>query len=208
MKRYVRNKFLVLSLAGGLTAVGVGSILGEVPNQVAGIKSPSDLMALLSGRSPGDRAAGASANKTKRPLVQYKMAERDTPVTPSPAMAVPPAALAVAPLLAPPAAAAAVVPAAAAIVPAAAAGSGFFLPPFLVPLGGGGGGLTVTATPPGGGGGENPPPPPGPAVPEPDTWLMLTIGFGALGGILRRRRKLSAKDGRAQGNLAQVSATA
>ena len=82
MKRYVRNKFLVLSLAGGLTAVGVGSILGEVPNQVAGIKSPSDLMALLSGRSPGDRAAGASANKTKRPLIQHKMAERDTPVAP------------------------------------------------------------------------------------------------------------------------------
>lgn len=205
MKRYVRNKFLVLSLAGGLTAVGVGSILGEVPDQIAGIKSPSDLMALLSGRSPGDRAAGASANKTKRPLIQHRMAERDSPATPPLAMAVPPAAMAVAPLLAPPAAAA-IVPAAAAIVPAAAASSGFFLPPFLVPLGGGGGGITVADNPPGGGN-PPPPPPPGPAVPEPDTWLMLTIGFGALGGILRRRRKLSTKDSRAvQGDFAHVSA--
>jgi hypothetical protein len=204
MKRYVRNKFLVLSLAGGLTAVGVGSILGEVPGQIAGIKSPSDLMALLSGRSPGDRAAGALANKTKRPIVEHKMAERDTPAT---AMAVPPAAMAVAPLLAPPAAAAAV-PAAAALVPAAASSSGFFLPPFLAPLGGGGGGITVAAVPPVTVGEEPPPPPPGPAVPEPDTWLMLTIGFGALGGILRRRRKLSANEGRAQGSLTQSPATA
>ena len=197
MKRYVRNKFIVLSLAGGLVAVGVGSILGEVPSKVAGIKSTSDLMSLLKGRSPGDRAAGASASKTKRPLIQAaRAAEKDSPVL---AMAVPPAAVAAAPLLAP----AAAIPAAAAVVPAAAAatGSGFFLPPFLVPLGGGGGGGITVTTPPTTPPGVNPPPPPppppppGPAVPEPDTWLMLTIGFGALGGVLRRRRKVLAKQG-------------
>ncbi|MHA6723765.1 PEPxxWA-CTERM sorting domain-containing protein [Sphingomonas sp. RS2018] len=32
-------------------------------------------------------------------------------------------------------------------------------------------------------------------VPEPSSWAMLTIGFGALGGALRRRRKVSVSFG-------------
>jgi hypothetical protein len=187
VKRLIRNKYVVLSLAGGLVAVGVGGILGDVPSKIAGIGSPADLLAIMAGRSPGSRAEGALLNKTKRPLVavpkQKKLAEKDTPVV---AMAAPPVAIAAAPLLAP----AAVIPAAAAIP---VAGSGFFLPPFIIPLGGGGGGITTITPPPGGGGNPPPPPPPppppGPAVPEPETWLMLTLGFGALGGILRMRRK-------------------
>jgi hypothetical protein len=188
VKRLIRNKYVLLSLAGGLVAAGVGGILGDVPSKIAGIGSPADLLAIMAGRSPGSRADGALANKTKRPLVaapkQTTLAEKDTPVV---AMAAPPVAIAAAPLLAP---AAAVIPAAAA---APLAGSGFFLPPFILPLGGGGGGITVTQPPPGGGGNPPPPPPPppGPAVPEPGTWLMLTLGFGALGGILRIRRKRS-----------------
>lgn len=34
---------------------------------------------------------------------------------------------------------------------------------------------------------DGPPPPPPPTVPEPATWLMLVLGFGAVGGIARRR---------------------
>ena len=203
MKRFIRNKYAVLSLAGGLVAAGVGSVLGDVPNKIASIGSPEDLLAIMAGRSPGSRADGAQANKTKRPLApapkQKVLAEKE----PLPAaMPAPPPAVAAAPLL---------VPAAAAVVPAAAAvplaGGGFFLPPFILPLGGGGGGgITVTETPPPGTPPPPPPPPPppGPAVPEPETWLMLTLGFGALGGILRMRRRRSG----AQRGYAQSAASA
>jgi len=34
-------------------------------------------------------------------------------------------------------------------------------------------------------------PPPGPAVPEPATWALMVMGFGLLGGSLRRRRLLT-----------------
>jgi hypothetical protein len=33
-----------------------------------------------------------------------------------------------------------------------------------------------------------PPPRPIPGVPEPSTWVMLVIGTGAVGGLVRRRR--------------------
>jgi hypothetical protein len=32
-----------------------------------------------------------------------------------------------------------------------------------------------------------------PAVPEPATWAMMLLGFGALGGMLRRRERQSAR---------------
>lgn len=31
------------------------------------------------------------------------------------------------------------------------------------------------------------------AVPEPSTWAMMILGFGAVGGVLRRRRKVSVR---------------
>ncbi|MBS0482043.1 MAG: DUF4114 domain-containing protein [Proteobacteria bacterium] len=34
---------------------------------------------------------------------------------------------------------------------------------------------------------------PAPAVPEPATWLMMIVGFGALGGAMRRRTSMSAR---------------
>ena len=37
---------------------------------------------------------------------------------------------------------------------------------------------------------SNPPPPP-PVVPEPATWAMMLLGFGAVGYALRRRRQTS-----------------
>jgi PEP-CTERM motif len=36
-----------------------------------------------------------------------------------------------------------------------------------------------------------PPPPPPPVVPEPATWAMMLLGFGAVGFALRRRRRTS-----------------
>ena len=33
--------------------------------------------------------------------------------------------------------------------------------------------------------------PPGGAVPEPGTWVMMLMGFGAAGYAMRRRRKVS-----------------
>ncbi|MBX3483692.1 PEPxxWA-CTERM sorting domain-containing protein [Phenylobacterium sp.] len=35
-------------------------------------------------------------------------------------------------------------------------------------------------------------PPPGPGVPEPATWAMMIVGFGAAGAMLRRRRTIPA----------------
>lgn len=37
-----------------------------------------------------------------------------------------------------------------------------------------------------------PPPPPMPGVPEPATWAMMILGFGAAGGMLRARRRVAA----------------
>lgn len=52
--------------------------------------------------------------------------------------------------------------------------------------GGGGGGSTPPVMPPGTGGGT---PPPVAGVPEPATWTMMLIGFGAIGGHVRRERR-------------------
>lgn len=67
-------------------------------------------------------------------------------------------------------------------VPGTPGGGGFV----FVPPGGGGG----SPPPTGGGGGGTPPPPPPPpsAVPEPATWLLMIIGFGVIGGALRRKK--------------------
>jgi hypothetical protein len=46
---------------------------------------------------------------------------------------------------------------------------------------------TNAVIPDGGGGGSLPPVTPG--IPEPDTWVMLVLGFGFLGLSLRRRKR-------------------
>jgi hypothetical protein len=85
-----------------------------------------------------------------------------------------------------------------AAVPAAVPAAGLLaIPPLIIPTGGGGGGLTVTQTPPppGGGGSNPPPPPPGPDVPEPATWLMMLLGFGMVGGMLRWKKSQASAEG-------------
>lgn len=67
---------------------------------------------------------------------------------------------------------------------------GFIVPPFS---GGGGGGGVIS---PGVGGGVIVPPPPVAAVPEPATWMTMFVGFGAIGGLLRWRRRMSLRRSR------------
>lgn len=77
------------------------------------------------------------------------------------------------------------------------------------PFGGGGGGSISTTTPsppvepppppvePPPPPVDPPPPPPPPpvaVVPEPGTWAMLILGFGLIGGAIRRQRRASVKD--------------
>jgi len=74
----------------------------------------------------------------------------------------------------------------------------------FVPLALGGHGGSDSATPPitpptgqPGGPDVGPPPGPLPAVPEPATWLMLLLGFGAIGATLRARPAASRRTLRA-----------
>lgn len=70
-------------------------------------------------------------------------------------------------------------------------------PEQFLPIGGGGfspgspGGTVIPGGGgnPGGGGGTNPPPPPPPAVPEPDTWALMLLGFGFVGAVMRRQSR-------------------
>lgn len=72
-------------------------------------------------------------------------------------------------------------------------GSAVGTPVFLPGVSGVGGVIGGTPTPPPGGGEAITPTPgtdvvpPIPAVPEPATWAMMLIGFGLVGGLLRRR---------------------
>ena len=67
------------------------------------------------------------------------------------------------------------------------------VPEEFLPIGGGGftpgapgGGITPGGGGGGGGGGNNPPPP---AVPEPETWALMLLGFAAVGGAMRRQSR-------------------
>lgn len=74
--------------------------------------------------------------------------------------------------------------------PTFGSGGGVGIPVGGVPIfGGGGGGVIGGGT--GGGPPILPPPPPViPGIPEPSAWLMLIIGFGLIGGSMRRERRV------------------
>lgn len=81
-----------------------------------------------------------------------------------------------------------------------ASGAGVTAPGFIGPGGGlvpggiGGGGAGGGVVPPGGGGGVTPPPPTVVPVPEPGTWAMMILGFGMIGGMMRRRARRAIAD--------------
>lgn len=189
--KFVGTKYGVVA-ATLLVAAGAGAYLGKVPTKPS--SWTPDLLSMMRDRSPGERAQGAILVKRAQAKLPSAVAAPVQPKPPVIAAALPAAPAAIAPLtsVATPAAAVlapAVVPAAApvALAAAAPASSGFFLPPIFFPGGGGGhGSPPPTVKPPSGGGGGGPPPVPG--VPEPDTWLMMLVGFGLLGAYLRRQR--------------------
>jgi hypothetical protein len=161
------------------TATTVASFTGTDLAGAAASRAQS-LMDLIGKRSPGERTA-AQLTKTKH----KPMAERDAPeVAHAPTnlteVIVPPV-----PEL---------VPIDAGPPPQLAFLEMPSLPNLLIPPSGG------PKVPPGGGGGccggppsappvtppNTPPPPP---LPEPGTWMTMLIGFGLIGGVLRRTGK-------------------
>ena len=71
--------------------------------------------------------------------------------------------------------------------PPSGSGGGVGIPVGGFPIFGGGGGGGVIGGGTGGGPPILPPPPPViPGIPEPSAWLMLIIGFGLIGGSMRR----------------------
>ena len=191
------KRLAIAALAGTAVVAGVAMAPGG-RDLVSG--TGTDLMSMLSARSPGVRSEGAVTTKGPR------MAALSQPAAPRrhAAAVVPPAAIpaASAPVaLAAPAAVAPVAP----IAPAVAAAPVYAAAPAFIP--GPGGGSTLLPLPvilPGGGDDDVTitPPSPTPAIPEPGTWLMMIVGFGILGTALRRRRRIEAELGKSGRSLA------
>jgi hypothetical protein len=157
------------------------NILAKHGVDVPGAASVQSIMALLDQRSPGERTKG-ELTKTKR---KHKVLSSSWPAIARTIQPVKSAAVEESPFLP---------PEAPPEFQMASFTPGSISPPVSFGGGpggnGGGGGCCGTG---GGGGGttpsDNPEKPPVPAVPEPSTWAMLIIGFGAIGSALRRRRR-------------------
>jgi hypothetical protein len=184
------------------TALGSASMLGH-GMLTAAATAAQQAADMIAERSPGLRTR-AEMTKGKPRLFAERTAEA-LPRTRTPAKAAVPAAAAV-PAPAGIGGPAEVLPPAllapTTVVPAAPgggivigdAGPGFgLLPPGpgLV-IGGGGGGLVIA---PPGASPETPPAAPPAPIPEPSSWAMLILGFGALGGALRRRTRPALVNG-------------
>lgn len=182
-----------LSKRAGLsgTSLLAAAISEKVQQGVNKVKSVADMLA---GRSPGQRARGTLANlKHKRhPRALHARA------LPKTKKALPAAASPLASIIAPPAE---TVPPAPAVLPPTApvfsavtaappatqvaeAKPPIVFPPIL-PLPGSGYNIPPFGGPQGSEGG------PGAAVPEPASWLFMLVGFGLIGGMVRRGRKVA-----------------
>ena len=198
------NGVKIAAIAAGVALVAVGAAAPFTDLPVRTIGNVPDVLSMLHKRSPEERPEGALVATKGRvsavlpaaaaPAAAPKVASV-APAAAKPvvvAQAVPPTS-AVLPTAVIPAVATAVPLAA---VPAAAAGSSFFIPPLVIPGGGGGGGITIQ---------DNTPPAAVPGVPEPETWAMMIIGFGLLGGLLRRRRRTASETGAAHPDHAALA---
>jgi hypothetical protein len=152
----------------------------------AAVKSAADY---IRARSPGHRQR-AELVKIKHPRpaakrVAHAAPKRRRPASPRPLLAPPPPAL---PLSFDTAALAPVYqPVFAAFPPAVPEGAvPCCFETFNPPLTTVGGGFTIG----GGGGGPGGTVPGTPGIPEPSTWTMMILGFGAIGAAWRRRRVL------------------
>ncbi|WP_395622028.1 PEPxxWA-CTERM sorting domain-containing protein [Sphingomonas daechungensis] len=183
----------VLAIVAG-TPLGIMARMGLLDSSdVPGLDSAKSFLAMMSERSPGDRAK-AELTKTKMHAAVAAPRQRALPKVAQPEL---PKEFVAA--IAPPVPTVADVPTSA---PLSSIG-----PLLLTPGVPGGGGGILVPNPPGGGGGtpgtpgtpetppenpppENPPPEnPPPAVPEPGTWATMLLGFGLTGMMIRRRRR-------------------
>jgi hypothetical protein len=205
-----RNWIVAILLAlGAAIAVGIATrpdlanlggnrfanaVSQSVKNGVQGIKT---VAAMMAERSPGERAKGALASLKHKRLTELH--ERALPKVRAPSPPVSPLASIVtappAPPALPPVSQAplfGMVAAPPVTVPPVTGGGGATPggpPPFSdIPLPGGGGSIvppiTTTQVPP--------PPPPASAVPEPDSWALMLLGFAFTGLALRRDRRRAA----------------
>jgi hypothetical protein len=187
------------ALPAGTVPTGTSAALAELVK-----RSPGKRTKAVALKAKNRRAAASPAQVKRVPRVAKPKVAKALPVTAGPEAAVPPPPLAQstpvpAEVFAPPA------PAEGAPVVVAQADTPQVRPiatRFPAPIGGflfgppgGGGGGGIGATPPDTGGPiavPTPPPPPvAGAVPEPSTWLMLILGFGALGQAIRRRARIA-----------------
>lgn len=155
-----------------------------------------DPLSVFSSRSPGARVSGVLI-KTKRARVATKRGRPAPPavVLPrervlSPVRTRMPPALALGgdgpgAFLAPPDADFALPS-----IGLPASAPGFDVPPFAF-----GNGPDIAPQ----GGPSVPPNVPGPAVPEPSTWVMMTLALGIVGSLMRRKARLEAERACAQG---------
>lgn len=154
--------------------------------QLATASLPQQLMALLEARSPGERVAGALTQSKKRiersiarlpkklipalPTPTEQLAKVVVPATPPLQIVPPPEAPPVADIIAPALMLASLPPIAGSSLLNPAPGPVLFMPP--------------------------PPPPPtlvNSAVPEPQSWLIMLIGFGMIGSAMQRRQRLALR---------------
>jgi hypothetical protein len=186
------NGVKIAAIAAGISLVAVGAAAPFTDLPVRAFGAMPDVLSMLHKRSPEERPEGALvASKGRVSAVLPTAVEAAPPpkvasLAPAAKPAVVPHVIPETPMVLP----AAVVPAVASALPLAsaapAAAGGLFIPPLVIPGGGGGGGITTLVTPPGAA-----PPPAVPGVPEPATWAMMIIGFGMVGGLLRRRRRIA-----------------
>jgi hypothetical protein len=186
---------LALIPLAAMAVVPAGIVATGAPGSEAIAAAVADPLSVLDARSPGTRAPGALSNSKalKATDVQKRVLSNlnGVPGTETPAAATP-LAQPVAPTEAPgtiipaivaagPGEAAAIAPLVAGGAPGAALFPGVAIAPGVVGgsgAGGGGAAGTTPATP-------ATPTTPVPAIPEPETWLTLLLGFGAIGGALR-----------------------
>jgi hypothetical protein len=200
------NGVKIAAIAAGISLVAVGAAVPFTDLPVRAIGGVPDVLSMLHKRSPEQRPEGALASTKGRVSAVLPAAVSPAPAPKIASVAAPaakPAIVTYAVPETPMAMPAAVVPAVASALPLAAApaaaGGGLFIPPLVIP--GGGGGIATLVTPPG----TSVPPTPVPGVPEPATWAMMIIGFGLLGGLLRRRRRTAGETGTARAGYAALA---
>lgn len=217
--RTTRRHRRILSIFGSFAIVAALSTTPLMNAALqAGVDAGRDVLAMFGERSPGARPEGAllATKEAKAGMGPREYAKPRTRTRPEAHLPAGPAFADAAPIDGPvtPLGGIADVPDPVAFYSPPGGGifppGGGIIPPGggggILPPGGGtpppGGGIIPPGgggTPPGGpvpptgsGGGE--PPVPSAPVPEPAAWLTLIVGFGAVGVLLRRKRKTAASN--------------